>query len=149
MTAARPVPRTEPWPRGNLRRPAGTMPSAPDHEDTPMDFQEIRYDVADRILTITLHRPDRLNAWTPTMLHELLEAFDRADADDEVRAVIVTGAGRAFCAGADLERGGDTFDRGGGGEGDGGPPARGGGFALRALGSTQPAIAAPTRPAAG
>ena len=78
-----------------------------------MSFEQIRYDAEDGVLTITLHRPDRLNAFTETMMHELLEAFDRADADDDVRVVVVTGAGRAFCAGADLESGGDTFDRGG------------------------------------
>src|SRR5947208_3786967 len=76
----------------------------------PMDFTEIRYELADHVLTITLDRPDRLNAFTPTMQRELIEAFDAADADDDVRAVIVTGAGRGFCAGADLERGGETFD---------------------------------------
>ncbi len=76
-----------------------------------MEPEQITLDVADHVLTITLNRPDRLNAWTQTMFKELLEAFDRADADDEVRAVIVTGAGRAFCAGADLERGGETFTK--------------------------------------
>src|SRR5437588_13039631 len=75
-----------------------------------MAFQEIDADVDEGILTITLNRPERMNAWTETMARELIEAFDRADADDEVRVVIVTGAGRAFCAGADLERGGETFD---------------------------------------
>src|SRR4051794_1668412 len=75
-----------------------------------MDFEEIRYEVADRVLTITLDRPDRLNAFTQTMGRELIEAFDQADVDDEVRAVIVTGAGRGFCAGADLSAGGSTFD---------------------------------------
>jgi enoyl-CoA hydratase/carnithine racemase len=63
-----------------------------------------------RVLTITLNRPDRLNAFDRAMMNALLAAFDRADADDEVRAVIVTGAGRAFCAGADLSAGGKTFD---------------------------------------
>ena len=75
-----------------------------------MDFEEIRYEVADHVLTITLNRPERLNAFTPTMGHELIEAFDQADADDEVRVVIVTGEGRGFCAGADLGGGGGTFD---------------------------------------
>jgi enoyl-CoA hydratase/carnithine racemase len=75
-----------------------------------MDFEQIIVDLDDGILTITLNRPERLNAWTATMARELIEAFDRADADDEVRVVIVTGAGRAFCAGADLEKGGETFD---------------------------------------
>ena len=74
-----------------------------------MTFEHTRYDVADKIATITLHRPDRMNAFTGRMAVELIEAFDRADADDDVRAVIVTGAGRAFCAGADLGGGGDTW----------------------------------------
>ena len=77
-----------------------------------MEFEEIRYEVADSVLQITLNRPDRLNAFTGTMARELIEAFDRADADDDVRAVIVTGEGRGFCAGADLGGGGDTFDSG-------------------------------------
>src|SRR2546429_9918208 len=75
-----------------------------------MEFEDIRYEVADGVLQITLNRPDRLNAFTPTMGRELIEAFDRADADDDVRAVIVTGEGRGFCAGADLGAGGATFD---------------------------------------
>ena len=75
-----------------------------------MSFEQIIYDLDGGILTITLNRPDRLNAWTAQMGRELREAFDRADADDEVRAVIVTGAGRGFCAGADLGGGGETFD---------------------------------------
>ncbi len=62
------------------------------------------------VLTITLNRPDKLNAFNRAMMEELIEAFDRADADDAVRAVIVTGAGRAFCAGADLSQGAKTFD---------------------------------------
>src|ERR1700727_2247140 len=74
-------------------------------------LEQITTELTDHVLTITMNRPDRLNAWTQTMFSELLEAFDRVDADDEVRAVIVTGAGRAFCAGADLERGGETFTR--------------------------------------
>ena len=75
-----------------------------------MDSQEILYDVADRVATITLNRPEKLNAFTRRMRDELIDAFGRADADDGVRAVIVTGAGRAFCAGADLSGGGSTFD---------------------------------------
>jgi enoyl-CoA hydratase/carnithine racemase len=74
-----------------------------------MNFEQIRYEVDGRILTITLNRPDRMNACTARMYDELIDAFDRADADDEVKAIIVTGAGRAFCAGADLERGADTW----------------------------------------
>jgi enoyl-CoA hydratase/carnithine racemase len=75
-----------------------------------MDYQQIRYEVAERIATITLHRPDKLNAFTAVMRDELVDAFSKADDDDEVRAVIVTGAGRAFCAGADLSAGASTFD---------------------------------------
>ena len=63
-----------------------------------------------RVLTVTLNRPDKLNAFDRAMMEGLIQAFDRADADDDVRAVIVTGAGRAFCAGADLSQGGKTFD---------------------------------------
>ena len=74
-----------------------------------MAFETILYDVAERVATITLNRPDRLNAVNTTVIHELVEAFDQADGDDGVRAVIVTGAGRAFCAGADLGAGGKTF----------------------------------------
>jgi enoyl-CoA hydratase/carnithine racemase len=75
-----------------------------------LDFQEIRYEVDGPVLTITLNRPGRLNAYTGTMHDELMQAFDLADADDAVRAIVVTGEGRGFCAGADLERGGKTFD---------------------------------------
>lgn len=76
-----------------------------------MAYETILYDVTDQILTITLNRPDKLNAYNPTMQAELIAAFDAADADDNVRAIIVTGAGRGFCAGADLSSGADTFDR--------------------------------------
>jgi enoyl-CoA hydratase/carnithine racemase len=75
-----------------------------------MSYEEIRYAVDGRVATITLHRPERMNAFTPRMCRELVEALDAADADDDVRVVVVTGAGRAFCAGADLGSGGDTFD---------------------------------------
>lgn len=78
-----------------------------------MSYEEILYDVADNIATITLHRPDKLNAFTNRMLKEMISAFDASDADDDVRAVIVTGSGRAFCAGADLSGGGETFAHGG------------------------------------
>jgi enoyl-CoA hydratase/carnithine racemase len=76
-----------------------------------MPFDTITTEVSEQILTITLNRPDKLNAFNATMQRELIEAFDAADKDDEVRAIIVTGAGRAFCAGADLSSGADTFDR--------------------------------------
>ena len=75
-----------------------------------MNYLEIRYEISDRIATITLQRPDKLNAFTRRMRDELINAFQEADADDGVRAVIVTGAGRAFCAGADLSAGPATFD---------------------------------------
>lgn len=75
-----------------------------------MNYETIQYEVQENILTITLNRPDKLNAFTGTMMFELIDAFDKADADDEVRAIIVTGAGRAYCAGADLSSGAKTFD---------------------------------------
>jgi enoyl-CoA hydratase/carnithine racemase len=76
-----------------------------------MNYETLRYEVQDRILTITLNRPERMNAFTGRMCDELLAAFDQADADDNVKVVIVTGAGKAFCAGADLERGGETWGK--------------------------------------
>lgn len=78
-----------------------------------MNFEEILYSVDGPVATITLHRPDKMNAFTNRMLKEMIAAFDLSDADDEVRAVIVTGAGKAFCAGADLSGGGETFSKGG------------------------------------
>lgn len=111
-----------------------------------MQFTEIQYEVAEQVATITLHRPERLNAWTQTMGHELLAAFDLADADDDVRAIIVTGSGRGYCAGADLAGGGSTFDwreREREGAGDAGIPRDGGGeVALRIFASTKPVIGA-------
>ena len=75
-----------------------------------MAYETIRYEVADGIATLTLSRPEKMNAFTTGMLNEMLDALDRVDADDDVRAVIVTGEGRAFCAGADLSGGAKTFD---------------------------------------
>jgi enoyl-CoA hydratase/carnithine racemase len=74
-----------------------------------MSYNTLRYEVADNILTLTLNRPDHLNAFTVEMAHELIDAFNRASNDDEVRAVVVTGEGRAFCAGMDLSVGGNVF----------------------------------------
>jgi enoyl-CoA hydratase/carnithine racemase len=75
-------------------------------------FETLLYDKRDGVATVTLNRPDRMNAFTPEMMRDLIEVFDVTDADDEVRCVIVTGSGRAFCAGADLGSGGGgaTFD---------------------------------------
>lgn len=110
------------------------------------DFTEISYEVEGSTAIITLDRPDHLNAFTYTMLGELLEAFDRTDADDAVRVVIVTGRGRAFCAGADLSLGGETFDaaaQGVSAKPSGAAPRDGGGLlVLRIFRSTKPVIAA-------
>ena len=105
-------------------------------------YQTIRLERADGIATITLDRPERLNAFTELMLDELVDAFDRTDAEDDVRAVVVTGQGRAFCAGADLTMTDSMFDRGS-------APFRmerhadgGGVLARRIFDSTKPVIAA-------
>jgi enoyl-CoA hydratase/carnithine racemase len=110
-----------------------------------MDHSEILYEVRDGVATITLHRPERMNAFTNTMMRELIDAFDRVDADDDVRAVIVTGSGeRAFCAGADLSGGGATFSRGGSDvQTAAGVPRDGGGMvALRIFECLKPVIGA-------
>lgn len=77
---------------------------------TEINYNTILYSVSENILTITLNRPERLNAWNLEMYRELRDAFDKSDADDDVRAVIITGAGKGFCAGADLSKGADTFE---------------------------------------
>ena len=120
------------------------------------DFKTLLFDVADGVATITLNRPERMNAFTTRMMHEMIEALDATDADDAVRAVIVTGAGKAFCAGADLGgEGGNTFNyaahdahkdpR------DVHPPDRDGGglVALRLFESLKPVIAAVNGAAVG
>src|SRR5436305_9252139 len=76
-----------------------------------MPYETILTDLADNIFIVTINRPDKLNALNTQMIHELIDAFDVADKEDAARAIIVTGAGRAFCAGADLSGGGGTFDR--------------------------------------
>jgi enoyl-CoA hydratase/carnithine racemase len=117
-----------------------------------VDYTQIAYEVADSIATITLDRPEQLNAFTGTMMNEMIDAFDRTDADDDVRAVIVTGRGRGFCAGADLSGGGETFSRGGGGEqkGPDNVPRDGGGMvSLRIWQSKKPVIGAINGPAVG
>jgi enoyl-CoA hydratase/carnithine racemase len=118
-------------------------------------MEHISTDLTDRVFTITLDRPDKLNAFTVTMQREMCAAFDQVDADPEVRAVIVTGAGRGFCAGADLSTGGSSFDI------DAGSPATGGGgeraphrdegglLTLRIFECTKPVIGAINGPAVG
>jgi enoyl-CoA hydratase/carnithine racemase len=110
-----------------------------------VDYEQLRYDVEDRVLTITLDRPDRLNAFTERMSQELVDAFDRADSDDDVRAVVLTGAGRGFCAGADLGGGGATFDYPAGAA----HRDRGGKVSLRIFESLKPVIVAINGPAVG
>jgi enoyl-CoA hydratase/carnithine racemase len=114
-----------------------------------MDYEQITTELAEGVLTITLNRPERLNAWTPTMGRELIAAFDAADEDDAVRAIIVTGAGRGFCAGADLASGGETFDYRKRGDTDAVPRDGGGRFTLRVFESLKPVIAAINGPAVG
>jgi enoyl-CoA hydratase/carnithine racemase len=117
-----------------------------------MDYEHIAYDVQDRILTITLDRPEQLNAFTGQMMTEMIDAFDRSDADDNIRAVIVTGRGRGFCAGADLSGGANTFDatRNGRATADISEYRDGGGrLTLRIFESKKPVIAAINGPAVG
>jgi enoyl-CoA hydratase/carnithine racemase len=114
-----------------------------------MNFEQIATELADGVLTITLDRPERLNAWTAQMGAELRAAFDMADADDEVRAIIVTGAGRGFCAGADLASGGDTFDARKREAVAGAMRDNGGEFTLRVFECKKPVIAAINGPAVG
>jgi enoyl-CoA hydratase/carnithine racemase len=102
----------------------------------------VLYSVADGVATIALNRPDRRNALNSAMYHELMAAFDETDGDDAVRAVIVTGAGRAFCAGADLGRGAATFDYGDHSGAAHAPRDRGGELVLRVFRSLKPVIAA-------
>jgi enoyl-CoA hydratase/carnithine racemase len=111
--------------------------------------EAVAYGIADGVATITLSRPERLNAVDAEMFRGLMDTFDRTDSDDGVRAVVVTGAGRAFCAGADLSQGSGTFDHG---EDASGPAAHrdmGGLLALRIYRSLKPVIAAVNGPAVG
>jgi enoyl-CoA hydratase/carnithine racemase len=117
------------------------------------EYEQIRYEVRDGVAVLTLSRPDRLNAFTPRMASEVINAADRVDADDSVRGVVVTGEGRAFCAGADLARGGETFDltsvadrRS---DSSGAPADLGGVVVLRLHRSVKPWVAAINGPAVG
>ena len=114
-----------------------------------MEFETIRLDVADRVAAITLNRPDRLNAFNVQMMRDLISALDHTDGNDEVGAVVVTGEGRGFCAGADLASGGETFDHS-----DPNEPNKllrdgGGILTLRIFRSAKPIIAAINGPAVG
>jgi enoyl-CoA hydratase/carnithine racemase len=113
-----------------------------------MKYTEIEYEVEGGIATLTLDRPERLNAFTQTMLEEMLDAIDRIDEDDAVRAVVVTGRGRGFCAGADLGGGSGGFDRR---EAQSIDEHRDGGglLTLRLYDSKKPFIAAINGPAVG
>lgn len=111
-------------------------------------FETLETGLRDRVLTVTLARPERLNAFNDTMLRELLAVLDEADADDEVRALVVTGKGRAFCAGADLGAGGAAFDASGRESRDAHRDG-GGRLTLRLFESRKPVIAAVNGPAVG
>jgi enoyl-CoA hydratase/carnithine racemase len=120
-----------------------------------MAFTEIAYETDGPVATITLDRPEKLNAFTRVMMSEMVEAFDQADADDAVRAVVVTGRGRAFCAGADLSGGKETFNATNRprhelvGQFDGVPRDGGGILALRIAAMRKPVIGAINGPAVG
>jgi len=120
-----------------------------------MSYETITCAVEDGVLTLTLNRPEILNAFNGTMMNEMIAAFDEADANDDVRAIIVTGAGRGFCAGADLSSGGDTFNADARGpqpgrESASGIPRDGGGLlTLRIFDLKKPIIAAINGPAVG
>ena len=112
-----------------------------------MDYEAINYEVENNILVITLNRPEKLNALNGTMSSEILDALDRADSDDNVKAIIFTGKGRAFCAGADLSGGNTTFDYDSDGRGI--HPDGGGVLTLRIFECMKPVISACNGPAVG
>jgi len=107
-----------------------------------VSYEELLYEVEDGVLTITLNRPQQMNSFTPTMTREMFHALDRADCDDDVRAIIVTGAGKAFCAGADLSGGLEGFDLSGGDNREEGGRDYSGKLALRIFACKKPLIAA-------
>jgi enoyl-CoA hydratase/carnithine racemase len=115
-----------------------------------MSYEQIGYEIEDGILTLTLDRPEKLNAFTTIMLKELLDAFDRADNDDTIKVIIVTGTGRGFCAGADLSMGANTFDADSRNDRPSGLNRDGGGIlSLRIYDCLKPVIAAVNGPAVG
>lgn len=107
-----------------------------------MSYEQIRYAIDGAVATITLNRPDKLNAYTAQMGFELAEAIRAAGADDAVRAIVLTGEGRGFCAGADISGGADSFGAGGPNFGGGHNPRQGSGFVDALFESTKPTIAA-------
>ncbi len=117
--------------------------AAPTNLD-PSTYEQIQLEINDGIATIWLNRPDKMNAFTERMRYEVIDALDRTDANDDVRAVIFTGRGRAFCAGADLSSGEGTFSKGGSDiMGRNGVPRDGGGtVSLRIYESRKPVIGA-------
>jgi enoyl-CoA hydratase/carnithine racemase len=108
-------------------------------------YEQIISELSDHVLTLTLNRPDRLNAFTDTMANELIDAFDRADRDDDVRVIVLTGAGRGYCAGADLQVGPTRFEYADGDD----HRDTGGRLSLRIFESLKPVIAAVNGPAVG
>jgi enoyl-CoA hydratase/carnithine racemase len=118
-----------------------------------MAYETLLYELDGPVLTVTLNRPDKLNAYTAIMGAELTDAFERADADDAVRAIVVTGAGRGFCAGADISGGANAFDTAAPGsvafQAPGRARAEGGGFVGAIFNCRKPSIAAINGPAVG
>jgi len=118
-----------------------------------MAYETILYEPEGPILTVTLNRPEKLNAYTAVMGADLEDAFRRADADDAVRVVIVTGAGRGFCAGADISAGAGAFDSAAEGSVAFGAPSRprgsGAGFIGAMFNCRKPSIAAVNGAAVG
>lgn len=117
----------------------------------PMDFETLLTKLEDGVLTVTMNRPDRLNAYNRQMFLDFMACFDRSDADDDVRAIIITGAGRGFCAGADLGGGAKTFDgsKASREAANMAPRDTGGRNTLRIFQSLKPVIAAINGPAVG
>ena len=113
------------------------------------DFSAIRVGIEGGVMTVTLNRPEKLNAMNRPMLEEIIQAVDMADADDAVRAVVFTGEGRAFCAGADLSAGGSAFDRARHSDDPEATRDGGGRIALRFFEAKKPLIAACNGPAVG